>query len=163
MDKLTPKETSKGAEEIVLTQIKQDFITPANAIFDYVDMVEKVLDDADLQSDDEITWPMSKAIRKALCKGEPTGFSRLAAVRDLLAAASPWEPEHLEYILTTWAEANCDGNLGKVAQPIRVAVSGGPISPPIFDTLEILGKDAVLNRIDRCLASEATMMQEAGA
>ena len=54
MDKLTPKETSKGAEEIVLTQIKQDFITPANAIFDYVDMVEKVLDDADLQSDDEI-------------------------------------------------------------------------------------------------------------
>jgi diguanylate cyclase (GGDEF)-like protein len=54
MDKLTPKETSKGAEEIVLTQIKQDFITPANAIFDYVDMVEKVLDEADLQSDDEI-------------------------------------------------------------------------------------------------------------
>ena len=54
MDKLTPKETSKGAEEIVLTQIKQDFITPANAIFDYVDMVEKVLDDADLQSEDEI-------------------------------------------------------------------------------------------------------------
>ena len=54
MDKLTPKETSKGAEEIVLTQIKQDFITPANAIFDYVDMVEKVLDDASLESDDEI-------------------------------------------------------------------------------------------------------------
>ena len=54
MDKLTPKETSKGAEEIVLTQIKQDFITPANAIFEYVDMVEKVLDDADLQSEDEI-------------------------------------------------------------------------------------------------------------
>ena len=54
MDKLTPKETSKGAEEIVLTQIKQDFITPANAIFDYVDMVEKVLEDADLQSDYEI-------------------------------------------------------------------------------------------------------------
>ena len=54
MDKLTPKETSKGAEEIVLTQIKQNFITPANAIFDYVDMVEKVLDDADLQSADEI-------------------------------------------------------------------------------------------------------------
>jgi len=54
MDKLTPKETSKGAEEILLTQIKQDFITPANAIFDYVDMVEKVLNDADLQSDDEI-------------------------------------------------------------------------------------------------------------
>tara|TARA_B100000900_G_scaffold117439_1_gene98915 strand:+ start:1361 stop:2845 length:1485 start_codon:yes stop_codon:yes gene_type:complete len=54
MDKLTPKETSKGAEEIVLTQIKQDFITPANAIFDYVDMVEKILTDAELESEDEI-------------------------------------------------------------------------------------------------------------
>ncbi|KRP20548.1 MAG: hypothetical protein ABS20_08195 [SAR86 cluster bacterium BACL1 MAG-121022-bin58] len=55
MDKLTPKETSKGAEEIVLTQIKQDFITPANAIFDYVDMVEKVLNDLELVSEDEIS------------------------------------------------------------------------------------------------------------
>ena len=54
MDKLTPKETSKGAEEIVLTQIKQGFITPANAIFDYVDMVEKILTDAELESEDEI-------------------------------------------------------------------------------------------------------------
>jgi len=55
MDKLTPKETSKGAEEIVLTQIKQDFITPANAIFDYVDMVEKVLNDLKLVAEDEIS------------------------------------------------------------------------------------------------------------
>ena len=39
---------------IILTQIKQNFITPANAIFDYVDMVEKVLNEAELQSDDEI-------------------------------------------------------------------------------------------------------------
>ena len=54
MDKLTPKQTSKGAEEIVLTQIKQDFITPANAIFDYVDMAEKALIDAQLESTDEI-------------------------------------------------------------------------------------------------------------
>ena len=54
MDKFTSKETSKGAEEIVLTQIKQDFITPANAIFDYVDMVEKALNKADLESEDEI-------------------------------------------------------------------------------------------------------------
>lgn len=116
-----------------------------------------------LQPDEDITWPMSKAVRKALCKGEQTGFERLALVRDLLAAATPWEPDHLEQILTNWAEANCEGNLGKVAQPIRVAISGGPVSPPIFDTLEILGKEAVLNRIDRCLASESTLMEEAGA
>ena len=62
MDKFTPKDTSKGAEEIVLTQIKQDFITPANAIFDYVDIVEKFLNDSKLASDDEIEDPMKLRI-----------------------------------------------------------------------------------------------------
>lgn len=106
-----------------------------------------------IEADDTIEWPASKAVRKALCKGEVCGFDRLAAVRDLLAACDPWTPSQIELLLTTWAEANCSGNLGQVAQPIRVAVSGGPVSPPIFDTLEILGRDATLARIDRCLAS----------
>ena len=43
--------------------------------------------------------------------------------------------------------------LGKVAQPVRVAVSGGTVSPPIDVTLEILGREATLERIDRALAS----------
>jgi len=114
-----------------------------------------------VQPDDAIEWPMVKAVRKALCSGEPNGFDRLTAVRDLLASAEPWSPANLEGLLTTWAEANCDGNLGKVAQPIRVAVSGGPISPPIFDTLEILGKEAALNRIDRCLANRSNLTEAA--
>ena len=42
--------------------------------------------------------------------------------------------------------------MGKVAQPIRVAVTGKTISPPIYETLEILGRDKTLSRIDRCLA-----------
>ncbi len=41
--------------------------------------------------------------------------------------------------------------MGKVAQPIRVAVTGTTISPAIYDTLVILGKDRTLIRIDRCL------------
>ncbi|MDP7070579.1 MAG: glutamate--tRNA ligase [Phycisphaerales bacterium] len=114
-----------------------------------------------IEQDEVITWPATKAIRKALCKGEPCGFDRLAAVRDLLASAEPWTPAHLESMLTTWADANCDGNLGKIAQPIRVAVSGGPVSPPIFDTLDILGRDAVIARIDRCLASRGELEEAA--
>jgi len=110
-----------------------------------------------IEPDASVTWPASKPVRKALCKGEPCGFDRLEAVRDLLAAAEPWTPSNLEEMLTTWAEANCDGNLGKVAQPIRVAVSGGPISPPIFDTLDILGREATVARIDRCLAARGEL------
>ncbi len=41
--------------------------------------------------------------------------------------------------------------LGKVAQPIRVAVTGSTVSPPIGETLELLGKDESLGRIDAAL------------
>jgi len=42
--------------------------------------------------------------------------------------------------------------LGKVAQPIRVAVSGGTVSPPIDVTLEILGQATTLERLERAIA-----------
>ena len=41
--------------------------------------------------------------------------------------------------------------LGKVAQPVRVAVAGGSVSPPIDVALEILGRDVTLARIDRAI------------
>ncbi|MDX1455903.1 MAG: glutamate--tRNA ligase, partial [Gammaproteobacteria bacterium] len=41
--------------------------------------------------------------------------------------------------------------LGKVAQPIRVAVAGKGVSPPIDITLELLGKDKTLERIDTAI------------
>lgn len=41
--------------------------------------------------------------------------------------------------------------LGKVAQPLRVAVSGGTVSPPIDVTLAILGRDTVLKRLERAI------------
>ena len=41
--------------------------------------------------------------------------------------------------------------LGKVAQPIRVAVSGGSVSPPIDGTLEILGRETTLKRLDAAI------------
>ena len=43
LDKSVSNKASKGAEEILLTQIKQEFTTPAEAIFDYLELVEKNL------------------------------------------------------------------------------------------------------------------------
>jgi glutamyl-tRNA synthetase len=37
--------------------------------------------------------------------------------------------------------------MGKLAQPVRVAITGGDVSPPIFDTLAVLGKSRSLARI----------------
>ena len=104
-------------------------------------------------ADEAISWPDVKGVRKALCKGDPCGYDRLEGVRDALGSLDTWSATSLETAVGAWAEAHCDGNLGKVAQPLRVAVSGGTVSPPIFDTLDILGRDAVLARIDRCLSN----------
>jgi glutamyl-tRNA synthetase len=41
--------------------------------------------------------------------------------------------------------------LGKVAQPVRVAVTGGTISPPIDVTLQVLGRKKSLERIERAI------------
>jgi glutamyl-tRNA synthetase len=43
--------------------------------------------------------------------------------------------------------------LGALAQPVRVAITGGTVSPPIFETLEVLGRERSLARIDRALGS----------
>jgi glutamyl-tRNA synthetase len=42
--------------------------------------------------------------------------------------------------------------LGKVAQPVRVAVTGSTVSPPLFETLVLLGRDESLSRIDAALS-----------
>ncbi|MDP6600822.1 MAG: glutamate--tRNA ligase [Phycisphaerales bacterium] len=101
----------------------------------------------------EIQWPNVKGVRKALCKGSPCGYERLEAVRPVLALLDAWTTPSLEATVSAWAQEHCDGKLGMVAQPLRVAVSGGTVSPPIFDTLAILGQDEVMDRIDRCLAN----------
>ena len=89
--------------------------------------------------------------RKAMFKGEPTGLELLAKVRPVLEGLSGFDAASIETAITGFVEEHAEGNLGRIAQPLRVAVSGGPISPPIFDTLAILGQRAVLARIDRCL------------
>jgi glutamyl-tRNA synthetase len=43
--------------------------------------------------------------------------------------------------------AKVDGKLGKIAQPIRVALTGGTVSPGVFEIMEVLGKEEVLNRL----------------
>ena len=61
--------------------------------------------------------------------------------------------EGLQAAVEGYATERAAGKLGKVAQPLRVAVSGGTVSPAIFETLAVLGRDHVLNRIERCLAA----------
>ncbi|MDA0296920.1 MAG: glutamate--tRNA ligase [Planctomycetota bacterium] len=105
-----------------------------------------------VSSDDEIEWTVSKPVRKAMFKGEPTGLELLGQIRPVLENLPDFDATSIEAAITAFVDEHAEGNLGRIAQPLRIAVSGGPISPPIFDTLAILGQEAVLSRIDRCLA-----------
>jgi len=57
-----------------------------------------------------------------------------------------WTPEILEYCVREFAETT-DRKLGKVAQPLRAALTGRATSPGIFDVLEVLGREEALGRI----------------
>jgi glutamyl-tRNA synthetase len=58
----------------------------------------------------------------------------------------PWTPEALEACVRAFAEAT-GRKLGKVAQPLRAALTGRATSPGIFDVLEVLGREESLGRI----------------
>jgi glutamyl-tRNA synthetase len=75
----------------------------------------------------------------------------LAAVRARLAELADWRAPALHAVVSAVA-AEQSAALGKVAQPLRVAVSGGAVSPPIDDTLEILGRETTIARLDRAIA-----------
>jgi len=65
-----------------------------------------------------------------------------------LAALPDWTAPAIHEAVTAVATERGIG-LGKVAQPVRVAVSGGTVSPPIDATLEILGREDTLGRLAR--------------
>ena len=63
-----------------------------------------------------------------------------------LAAAPTWEHDALDAAVREVAESN-SLKLGKLAQPLRAALTGKTTSPGIFDVLVLLGKDESLARI----------------
>ena len=116
-----------------------------------------------IMADDAIEYEQTKAVRKALCNGGPSGYDHLAAIKPLLADLTDWTKDAIEQALDNYAQEYAEGKLGKVAQPLRIAVSGGTVSPAIFDTLAILGRKAVVNRITRCLACREALFNKSQA
>ncbi len=97
--------------------------------------------------DDQIAYD-PQAVDKVLTKDN--GLAVLRDLRHVLDTVTNWTAAGLEGAVKGFGEQKGLG-LGKVAQPIRVAISGGSVSPPIFESLEFLGRERTLKRIDRCL------------
>lgn len=89
----------------------------------------------------------TKAAQKHL---RPVARDMLADVRSRLSVVEPWSAELIHAQVMATVE-EYDAKLGKLAQPLRVAVSGTAATPPIDETLLLVGKARTVDRIDRAL------------
>jgi glutamyl-tRNA synthetase len=96
----------------------------------------------DIQYDD-------KAIEKVLQKSD--GLNILQTIKNKIETQAQITAQNTEEMLRNLAEEK-HVSLGKVAQPLRVALCGSTVSISIFEAVEMLGKDKTLARIDNTLA-----------
>ena len=74
----------------------------------------------------------------------------LIELKDALNALSDFSALELEKVFKFIVEKH-GIKLGALAQPVRVAMTGGTESPGIFEVLEILGKEKTLKRLDKAV------------
>ena len=80
----------------------------------------------------------------------PVTADPLRAISDRLAGLDRWEPETLNETIRSTAE-ELELGMGKIAQPLRVALTGTAVSPSIDKTLWLVGRERSLARIERAL------------
>jgi glutamyl-tRNA synthetase len=66
-------------------------------------------------------------------------------------ASCEWNHDALKTILESWTEAK-ELKLGKTQAPIRVAMTGRTVGPPLFESIEILGRDETIRRLQKSLS-----------
>ncbi|MBN2751239.1 MAG: glutamate--tRNA ligase, partial [Rhodospirillaceae bacterium] len=88
---------------------------------------------------------------KAAAQLSDEGKAILAAARPCLEATESWSHDTLEAAVRDLAEQQ-ELKLGKVAQPLRAAITGSTVSPPLFEVMQILGREESLARLDEALA-----------
>jgi glutamyl-tRNA synthetase len=105
-------------------------------------------------------WPLSgflfdgpaddpAAFEKVIASGE--GPAMLAAARAALAEAQPFDAATVETVLRGLAESR-GVKSSAIFQPVRVAIAGTTVSPGIFESVVLLGREETLARIDAALA-----------
>lgn len=89
---------------------------------------------------------------------DEAGRERLRAALPAIAAAEPFDEATLEAAARAAAEAQAVG-FGKLAQPLRAALTGRAVSPGIFEVMTALGREAVLGRLEDAASGRNPAMQ----
>jgi glutamyl/glutaminyl-tRNA synthetase len=107
-----------------------------------------------LVADDAVEFDPA-AVEKHLKAEGGAGAALLAAFRERLMAVEPFESGPIDAALAALV-AEKGVKIGAVAQAVRIAATGGTVSPPLGETLAALGRASVLRRIERCLGGIAS-------
>lgn len=91
---------------------------------------------------------------KASALLDPPTLDLLHDLTEILRGQNEWLAAAVEERVRTYAEGK-GLKLGKVAQPLRVALTGTTVSPPIFEVAEILGREECLKRLSSLPAKKA--------
>jgi glutamyl-tRNA synthetase len=123
-----------------------DFTTVVDLYRQRVSTVNQLVDSIlycfqDFSSYDE------KAAAKVL---KPAALPPLQRLLEHLLALENWDVAAIHAVIEA-VTVELEVGMGKVGQPLRVAVTGGSFSPPIDQTVELLGKDRSIARIERAI------------
>jgi glutamyl-tRNA synthetase len=88
-----------------------------------------------------------KSVKKHL---RPVILEPLESVSKKFNQLSEWSSENIESCIKDTV-ASYDITMGKLGQPLRVAVTGGSVSPPIDKTIWLIGKDRILRRLEQAI------------
>ncbi|MGW0733401.1 glutamate--tRNA ligase [Streptomyces sp. NPDC002851] len=135
-----PEDFDRAAWEAIAphAQTRLTVLSDITANVDFLFLPEPV--------EDEASWT------KAMGKGDPVAL--LTTARANLEAADWTSPESLKSAVLAAGEEH-GLKLGKAQAPVRVAVTGRTVGLPLFESLEVLGKEKTLKRIDAALAKLA--------
>lgn len=126
-------------------KIEQQFISAMPGLKERAKTLLELLDGARFLFDQR-PLPMEDKAKGILDANDGSPRKTLTGLSKELEVLADWNLETIEACVRAFGDEN-DLKLGKVAQPLRAALTGRTTSPGIFDVVEVLGKDEVLARI----------------
>ena len=121
---------------------------------DRVKVAGDILDHTTFYVSDESLEYDEKAFEKRIRKPEDAQ-ELLASFKELLSVVEPFDAATLESTLKQFV-ADREIKIGQIIHALRVAVTGNAVGFGMFETLELLGRESCLTRIDRALAANVS-------
>jgi len=131
----TKFDTAKFAAMAELVQTRVQVLADVPSMVDFLFLDEPVIDDA--------AW--TKATKDAWARDV------LVEMATACESCNEWNAANLKAALEAITESR-ELKLGKTQAPVRVAVTGRSVGPPLFESLEVLGRDSTLGRLRAAIA-----------